>query len=110
MRSKASYPRCDALVLLCRYGFGGEPLWPSARRAPAPPCARCGAPRRFEAQLLATLIHFFSEGPAAAQPGLLADALADWDWTTVMLHSCSRVRARVLAVRRPQPGECSAAD
>jgi hypothetical protein len=76
-----------------RYGFGGEPLWPSARRAAPPPCGRCGAPRRFEAQLLAPLIHFFSEAPSASMPGALADALADWEWTTVMLHSCAKARA-----------------
>ena len=48
-----------------RYCFdkGAKPLWPSVIHAPehddksVPPCARCGAPRRFEFQILPQIIN-----------------------------------------------------
>ena len=56
--------RTDPTQVL-RYCFdeGAEPLWPSVSDAPerdertVPPCPRCGSPRRFEFQVLPTLVN-----------------------------------------------------
>ena len=97
-----------------RYGVAAEPLWPTTRRPQAwlaaqhqlpsaqqrnsggaapvgTACASCGGSLRFEAQLMAPLIHFFCQG--AESDGALSDALLDWEWTTVVLLTCGRVRA-----------------
>lgn len=70
-----------------RYGCGAPPLWPSARRPPALPCARCGGGRVVEGQLMAPLLAFLGEGVTEGHP--LAPALADWDWATVALLTCA---------------------
>jgi len=56
--------RTDPTQVL-RYCFdeGAKPLWPSVSDAPeqnertVPPCPRCGSPRRFEFQVLPTLVN-----------------------------------------------------
>lgn len=69
--------RCPDQVV--RYGRGGAPAWPSARRPPPAAghaCELCGKRRVFEAQLAPALIHFFG-APAAA-----------WGWSAVMVSTC----------------------
>ena len=68
------------------------------RAPPAPPCARCGAPRWFEFQILPQLLGAIepeadggggggSDGAAAANP--LAPSAGSLDWGTACVYTCS---------------------
>jgi|TARA_B110000238_G_scaffold103622_1_gene112784 pre-rRNA-processing protein TSR4 len=73
-----------------RYCFedGAEPLWPSVTKAPnhrdvknVPNCARCGAKRRFEFQILPQLINHLDVDCE------LASAV---DFGSIAVYTCSR--------------------
>ena len=79
-----------------RYCFdeGAQPLWPSSQgRAPRniPPCGLCGAPRRFEYQLLPQALHFMQVD--SSQPEAP-------DWATIAVYSCSASCAPRAAVAK----------
>ena len=82
-----------------RYCFdeGAQPLWPSSQgRAPRniPPCGLCGAPRRFEYQLLPQALHFMQVD--SSQPEAP-------DWATIAVYSCSASCAPRAAVAKTFP-------
>jgi len=60
---------------VARYDYGGAPLWPADTPVPPPRTCACGAERKFELQLLPTLVYV-----------LKAQAL---DFTTVAIFSCA---------------------
>ena len=89
----------EQVVRYC-HGPAASPLWLAARgRAPpAPPCARCGAPRWFEFQILPQLLGAIEpeadgggggggDGAAAANP--LAPSAGSLDWGTACVYTCS---------------------
>ena len=93
-----------------RYCFdeGAQPLWPSSQgRAPRniPPCNRCGAPRRFEYQLLPQALHFMQVDSSEPEAP---------DWATIAVYCCSASCAPRAAVakagelREPSSGESEA--
>ena len=96
-----------------------EPLWAGKQgRPPAdspPHCARCGAPRSFEFQLMPQMLCAIeaaspdpSEPVAAMEAGASADAaaLADaLDWGVVAVYTCSATCAT-----DAQPDGCAYAD
>lgn len=69
-----------------RYCFdaAARPLWPSCKHIPAPgdipPCEHCGAPRKFEFQVMPQLI---------VHLGVPADDPSAPDWGTIAVYSCS---------------------
>lgn len=70
-----------------RYCFdvGAQPLWPSSRGAcdggAVPDCPNCGAPRRFEFQVMPQLLnHLGLDHSAGDAP----------DWAAIAVYSCSR--------------------
>mmetsp|Transcript_50377 Transcript_50377/g.79864 ORF Transcript_50377/g.79864 Transcript_50377/m.79864 type:complete len:405 (+) Transcript_50377:147-1361(+) len=73
-----------------RYSWGGRPLWitspPEEASNPSwpPRCGQCGAPRKFEAQLLPTLFYQIRK--------LCPDRVGDVDieWGTILIYTCSR--------------------
>ena len=81
-----------------RYAFGGAACWPADGASPesrAPRCARCGAPRTCEMQLMPPLLHFVAQahewsGAGEGRGALRAEALDAWDWQTVAALTCSR--------------------
>jgi len=74
----------DQVLRYC-YDEGARPLWPSVTHAPSegnvPCCERCGAPRRFEFQILPTIISKFD-----------IDAEGDYalDFGSIAVYTCSK--------------------
>lgn len=73
-----------------RYSWGGKPLWiseppeESNNSAWPPPCRRCGGPRRFELQLMPTLLYEVRR----RCPEQVGDS--EIEWGTVLVYTCSR--------------------
>lgn len=74
----------DQVLRYC-YDDGAKPLWPSVTHAPSedniPCCERCGAPRKFEFQILPTIIS-----------KLDVDAESDYalDFGSIAVYTCSK--------------------
>lgn len=73
---------------VARYAWGGKPLWlaappPQLCSGEWPPHCSCGAPRKFELQLLPTLLSQM----IAAHPEESASMCMDWG--TVVIYTCS---------------------
>jgi len=70
-----------------RYCFKDQasPLWPSPANLPAltdvPPCKRCGAPRKFEFQVMPQLLNHLQQDEM--DPAAL-------DWGTIVVYTCSK--------------------
>ena len=71
-----------------RYCFedGVTPLWPNKQQATIsaediPCCERCGAPRRFEFQILPQLIHFLDCDESSTEDSY------DWQETHAAIHA-----------------------
>lgn len=64
---------------------GAKPLWPSVTRAPStdtiPCCPRCGAARKFEFQILPTIV---------SQLGIDAESDYSLDFGSIAVYTCSR--------------------
>ena len=64
-----------------RYEWGGVPLWASTQPPPqsskVPPCPSCGAPRRFECQLMPALLFALHVDECAATAAAAAAAARD---------------------------------
>lgn len=81
-----------------RYGFGGELLWPEGKQPSPGMCARCGAPRTFEVQLMGPAISYMEESAGWIEGGSLGGGPAPvlvrppptWEWITVAVFSCSK--------------------
>jgi pre-rRNA-processing protein TSR4 len=80
-----------------RWQPDGLPLW-AARppRSDIPPCSGCGAPRRFEFQLVSPLLHFLSlssdakgKKPQAAAAAATASGPYEFDFATIVVFTCS---------------------
>ena len=75
----------DQVVRYC-FDEGAKPLWPSISNAPehdqksVPPCKRCGAPRRFEFQILPQIINHLDIDSE------LASAV---DFGSIAVYTCS---------------------
>ena len=67
----------------CRYWHGGEPLWARPVSESPGPCSHCGAPKRFEMQLMPPLVYFLQESKCAG--------VGEWEWVTVAVFTCSEV-------------------
>ena len=69
---------------------GAKPLWPSVTHAPntdnIPHCERCGAPRKFEFQILPTII---------SQLGVDAESDSALDFGSIAVYTCSKSCAPV---------------
>ena len=69
---------------------GAKPVWPSVTHAPntdvIPCCERCGAPRKFEFQILPTII---------SQLGVDAESDYALDFGSVAVYTCSKSCAPV---------------
>jgi pre-rRNA-processing protein TSR4 len=69
----------------------GAPLWlTGAHQPPAgspPPCGRCGAPRRFEFQLMPQLLNYVNTAPQGSGGG---GSGVDLDFGTLAVYTCTR--------------------
>ena len=91
LRFQKRLARCPSQCVRYSAAQPLQPLLPSGELpggASAGACGACGGPRRLEAQLMPALIHFFGEGVVAESR--MAEALSDWDWTTVLMSTCEK--------------------
>lgn len=100
-RARSAGRNCLTACMWCSYAYGTEPLLVARLVDPIRPpvCENCGSPRRFELQLLSTLIPILVSANPADPDGQCGDAGAGLprllaaephDWGTVLVYSCER--------------------
>lgn len=75
--------------LLCRYCFGGRPLWASEGHDDPGACVSCGGPRVYEMQLMPPLLYFLQQAYKDLPPSTYGPN--DWEWSTLVVYSCAQV-------------------
>jgi hypothetical protein len=74
--------------VVCRYCFGGQPLWAREVQQQPGTCAACGGPGVYEMQLMPPLLYFLQQAYKDLQPS--SYATHHWEWSTVIVSPVPR--------------------